>query len=110
MKKHILMAALALVIAAPAAAQAAPAQPAQTQAQHQGHDRSNMSPEEMARMGHGQQGGPQGQHQGHDMQGDCCGDRNGNGRMDCCENMTEGASCCAEHQPARPAAQPQTNR
>jgi len=107
MKKHLLIAAIALVIAAPAAAQTAPA------LQHQGHAQHGQGTEH-SRHGQpqsGQHGRHQGgQHQGHAM-GDCCADRNGNGRMDCCENMAEGQSCCAEHQPARPAQpQPGANR
>ena len=99
--KHLLS-AIALVIATPAAAQSAPAQG------HQGH------------AGHGQhaqhQGEGQGQHrqqggqQGNAPRGDCCADRNGNGRMDCCEAMAEAGDrrgCCAPPAPAAPAAQPQ---
>lgn len=98
MKKQLLIAAVALVIAVPAAAQTAPAQPAQDHSRHnmQGHAEHAQ---------HGQpQGGQQGQPPGHAM-GDCCADRNGNGRMDCCESMTPGQSCC--EQPAQRPAQPQ---
>jgi hypothetical protein len=80
----IIVAAIALALAFPAAAQTAPAQ-------HQGH---------------GQPAPPQhqpgqhqpGQHQGHED--GCCADRNNNGRMDCCERMAqagEARGCCAEH-------------
>ena len=76
-----LVATLALAFAAPVAAQTAPA--------HQDHQQ------------HGQH--QQGQHQGH---GDgCCADRNGNGRMDCCERMAaqsgSGCACCSEQRPAQ---------
>ena len=83
--------AIALVVAIPAAAQTAPAAqpPAQQHQDHQQH----------GQMQHGQAQG--GQHQGHAM-GDCCADRNGNGRMDCCENMAQGTR--------QPAPQPQPNR
>jgi hypothetical protein len=99
MKKYMLIAAITLLIAAPAAAQTAPAQPAQDHSQHnmQGH----AAPAQQGQP----QGGQHDQHQGHAM-GDCCADRNNNGRMDCCENMPQGRSCCEEHQPA-PPAQPQ---
>lgn len=84
----IIVAAFALAIASPAFAQAAPAgqpadhsqhQPGQHQGQHQG-------------MPHGQ---------GHGEGCACCADRNGNGRMDCCENMGQSG----QRQPA--PAQPQ---
>jgi len=81
----IIIAAFALAIASPAFAQATPAgQPADhsqhQQGQHQG-------------MPHGQQGHGEGRA--------CCADRNGNGRMDCCENTDE----AGQRQPA--PAQPQ---
>ena len=91
------MTAIALVIAAPAAAQTTPAQ------QHQGHDQHQQH-------GQGLQQG-QAQHSQHQEQGGCCADRNGNGRMDCCEGMAQSGDrrgCCPE--PAAtpaPAAQPQ---
>ncbi len=101
MNKHLLIAAVALVIAAPAAAQTAPAP------QHQGHAQLGQG---MDHSQHGQpQSGQHGQHQGgqpqgHGNMGDCCADRNGNGRMDCCENMAPAAST----RPAQP--QPNANR
>ena len=108
MKKHILFAAIALAIASPAAAQTAPAQPnhgAHAQhAQHQGQAGHAQHGQHAQHAQHGQaQGsGQHAQHQGHAMQGDCCADRNNNGRMDCCENMPAGQSCCQQQQ-ARPA-------
>ena len=110
MKKLLLIGAMALAFASPtAAAQAAPAANP-----HQGHDMSQMQGHDMSQMQHGQMQhgqGQTGQHQDHAAQGDCCGDRNGNGRMDCCEHMAQGQSCCEEHQPARPApSQPSGNR
>jgi hypothetical protein len=101
MKTYAFFAAAALVAATPAAAQTAPANP------HQGHDRGQVQ----GHAGHAQHGqtqngqspgGQQTPHQGHAAR-DCCADRNGNGRMDCCETMTEGQRCCEEQ---RPAAQP----
>ena len=71
------LAILALALAAPVAAQTAPAD--------QGHQQHGQQP---AQPGHHQQHGQPGQ-QGQHQQGEhhcaCCADRNGNGRMDCCE-------------------------
>lgn len=102
MKKFLLIGALAFAFASPVAAQTAPANP------HQGHDMSQMQ----GHSGHAQHGqtqgsGQHGQHQGHNMQGDCCADRNGNGRMDCCENMPADRNCCEQHQGHQAQAQPQ---
>lgn len=100
----ILVTAIALVIAAPAAAQTAPA------AQHQGHAQHQPQP------GHDQhqpQPGQPGQMPAHEERGDCCADRNNNGRMDCCEGMAQAGdrrSCCAEQAPTpAPTAQPQAH-
>ena len=101
--------AFALAIASPALAQTAPATPAANpHAQHQ--------------MGQSQPGAQTGaepaQHQGmqhgqaQGQQGGCCADRDGDGRMDCCQNMAQSAErrdCCAEQAP-QPAAQPQRNQ
>ena len=81
-----LVTAAALAIASPAFAQAAPA------AGHQGHDQHQQN-------GQHQQ---HGQHQPGQEHGDCCADRNGNGRMDCCERMEAGQSGGSA-----PAPQPQ---
>jgi hypothetical protein len=96
----IIAAAIALAFAMPAAAQTAPA-----------HDMGNMN--------HQQHGQPQGQapadhsqHREHGSEGGCCADRDGDGRMDCCQHMAEAADhrgCCAEPAPtagARPQAHP----
>ena len=83
----ILLATLALAFAAPVAAQTAPAQPGHDQHwQHQQHQPGQHQPA---------------QHQQH---GDgCCADRNGNGRMDCCEQAAQaGRACgCCDEQPAQ---------
>lgn len=89
--KYVLV-TLALALAAPAAAQTAPDA-------HQGHGQ------------HQQQGQQHDQHQQHQPgqtqgHGDgCCADRNGNGRMDCCERMAgqsgDGCACCNQQRPAR---------
>ena len=84
----IIVTAIALAFAFPAAAQTAPAQHAD-HAQHQPGQHQHG-------QGHADHQGQhqQGQHEGHE--GGCCADRNNNGRMDCCE---EGGSCegCREH-------------
>lgn len=91
----IFVTAIALAIAVPAVAQTGGQQ---SHAQHQGHGQAGHSQHQGQ---HGQHGQHQpGQHQGH---GDCCADRNGNGRMDCCEQSAQAGDrrdCC----PA-PAAQ-----
>ncbi len=99
---RILMTAIALVIASPAVAQTAPAQ------QHQGHDQHQQHGQQQGQAQHGQH--QQGQHQ---ERSGCCADRNGNGRMDCCEGMAQAGDrrgCCPEQAPTpAPAAQPQSN-
>lgn len=98
----ILVTAMALVFAAaPAAAQTAPAQ----HQDHQQHQASQSGQHQMAQ--HAQHQGAQGQHQGQAMQSGCCADRNGNGQMDCCENMPEGRECCCEHGEGHGARQAQ---
>jgi Ni/Co efflux regulator RcnB len=101
----ILVTAMALVLAAaPAAAQTAPAQHQDPQ-QHQA---SQSGQHQMAQHAqHAQHQGAQGQHQGQAMQDGCCADRNGNGQMDCCENMPEGRECCCEHGEGHGAQQAQ---
>jgi hypothetical protein len=106
MKKFVAM--MALVLAVPAAAQTAPATPHQSHQQHQTHGQGAQP----HGTGHAQHGQPpqagQGQHQGHDMQDGCCADRNGNGRMDCCENMAQGQGHegCRERGQQQGSAQP----
>ena len=91
----IIATAIALAFALPAAA----AQPAP--AGHQGHDQQPQGQPAQGHQGHdghGQGQHPQGGHQGgHQNHGDgCCADRDGNGRMDCCE-QAEGESRACEH-------------
>ena len=105
--KTLILGALALTFAVPAAAQLAQPQnhqghqmPAQgtAPAQHQGHDMA-------------QHGGEQAMD--HSRMADCCGDANGNGKMDCCENMAAngGRDCCAGHaQHQQPAPAQPSNR
>lgn len=85
MKTIIIAAAAALGFAAPAAAQ--PAQPLETHQQH-GHGQH---------QGHGSSA-PDPKGQDHDQHGKCCGDANGDGRMDCCEgDQAAQRPCCAKH-------------
>ena len=90
----IIIAAIALAIAFPAAAQTAPATP-EHHGQHQ--------PGQHGQQGHDQHqpGHPQGHEDG------CCADRNNNGRMDCCENMAQGAERTTD--PAQPQPQGHQN-
>jgi len=93
----ILIGAIALVIASPAMAQTAPQ--ADPHAQHQ----PGQHPSDQHQMPQHQMP----QHEGQGAQGGCCADRDGDGRMDCCQHMAQAAEhrdCCAER-PA--AAQPQ---
>jgi opacity protein-like surface antigen len=81
----MLISAIALAFALPAAAQAAPAVQSQQQPSQQqgtaGHaEHSNHAGHQMPK------GSQQDEHKGHAM-GGCCADKNGNGRMDCCEKM-----------------------
>jgi hypothetical protein len=92
----IIIAAIALAIAAPAAAQTAPMQG------HQGHD------QQQQQQGHDQHG----QMPGHGEEGGCCADRDGDGRMDCCQHMAQAGDRrdgCQEHG-AQPSAQPQAHQ
>lgn len=98
----IIVTAIALAFATPAIAQTAPA--AQPQQDHSRHQQQPGQP-----AGHGQHHG-QGMQHGQDMQHGCCADRNGNGQMDCCENMAAGdmSRCQEMHGPAaqQPGQQP----
>lgn len=86
----IIASAIALAFALPAAAQTAPAQQ-QDHAQHEQHGTAAKAPHAdhaghqmpMGNPGDGQKD----QHQGHAMKDGCCADKDGNGKMDCCEKM-----------------------
>jgi opacity protein-like surface antigen len=111
MKTILLAAATAFCFATPAAAQSA--QPQQVHQQHGPHQSHSQHQGQAAGNGHAGHSGHTGhtQHeQGHDysQQGKCCGDANGNGKMDCCEG-TDAAQrpCCAKHAPHGASAQPQ---
>ena len=110
----ILVAAFALAIASPAFAQGAPDNShAQHQPQGQHQPGQHGSPQGMTHGQHqpGQhdhhQGMQHGQDEGHAGHG-CCADRDGNGRMDCCEAVNEAGQecgCCEQAAPAE--GQPQ---
>jgi len=90
----IIVTAIALAFALPAAAQPAPAQ-------HQGHDQHQPGQHQPGQHQPGQH--QPGQHQPgqHEQHRDgCCADRDGNGRMDCCdraEAQSEGQGCEHHH-------------
>jgi len=83
----IIIAAIAFTIAVPATAQTAPA-PQQDHSQHQQHGQQDHDHSQ-----HGEH--QQGQHEEH---GGCCADRNGNGRMDCCEGQAGRPAAPSGHQ------------
>lgn len=92
----IIVTAIALAFATSAAAQTAP------QAGHAQHPASPPAghAQHHAAGGHAGHQPAAGQHQGHAMAEGCCADRNGNGQMDCCENMAAGSGCAAHARPA----------
>ena len=79
--------AFALAFAVPAAAQPAPAQTAPVPGDHSGHAEHHS-------------GAAQASHEGHAMKDGCCADKDGNGKMDCCEKM-------AAKKDEQPSAKPQ---
>jgi hypothetical protein len=78
----LLIGAIALACAVPAAAQTAPAQ--MEHSQHQAG--SARAPNAHAEHS-GHQMPQSGSHEGHSMKDGCCADKDGNGKMDCCEEM-----------------------
>ena len=112
MKTYLIAAAAALGFATPAAAQpaSAPAPAATCTPEHaaMGHCKTAAQPADpVSHQGHQTAIGPaqaSGQATSHGQMSGCCRDANGNGKMDCCENM--GA---AAHGPAsRGATAPQS--
>lgn len=76
--KYLLFSAVALAAAPiPAFAQAPADQAQPTQQDHTSHPQDD-------RQDH---------HEGRDAKQDCCADKNGNGKMDCCEKG-ESKGCC----------------
>lgn len=76
---RLVLGALALAFAVPAAAQTAPAKMDHSQHHQGGHQSPG---------GHGDHHMPKGaSHEGHSMKDGCCADKDGNGKMDCCEKM-----------------------
>jgi Ni/Co efflux regulator RcnB len=108
MKTILLAAAAALCLATPAAGQ--PAQSQQVHQQHGPHQSHSQHQGQSSTDGHAGHAGHAQHGQGHDhgQHAKCCGDANGNGKMDCCEG-TDAAQrpCCAKHGQHRASAQPQ---
>lgn len=109
----IITAAIALAFASPALAQGAPAGTASDpHAQHRAHQPGADHSQHQG-MQHGQhQGAQHGQHQAGAHQHGCCADRDGDGRMDCCQNMAQSGQrtdCCPAQAPQQ-GAQPQGNQ
>ena len=106
----IIIGAIALSIAMPAAAQTAPAHSAhQDHSQHQSRGAAAATPQD-PHSGHQMPAdtskkGEHDQHKGHAMKDGCCADKDGNGKMDCCEKM--GAS--TKPKTGEQAAQPQAH-
>ena len=104
----IIVTAVALAFATTAAAQTSPPQPApQQQSEHHGHASHGQT--QAGHASHGQaQPDQHGSHQGHGAMADCCADRDGNGRMDCCEAMARGHDQHGSSDASPPATQPQS--
>ena len=96
----LLVAAIAVAFALPAAAQTAPAQMDHSaHAQHQ----ASKGPASPGHTEHGDHQKTQGgSHEGHAMKDGCCADKDGNGKMDCCEKM-------AAKKEDQPSTKPQGN-
>ncbi len=99
----IIISAVALAIATSVVAQTPPAQPQhQDHPQHQSHGAAQ-TPQADHSVHHDQ-------HKGHAMEGGCCADKDGNGKMDCCEKMSAGkggGGCCGKDPAAKPKASEQ---
>ena len=93
MKSILFVAAACFAFVTPAAAQ--PAQPqADAHAQHQIHGQHDGH---TAHAQHQNGQHPDG-HAAHQANGECCADKNGNGKMDCCDGaQAADRPCCAEH-------------
>ena len=78
---NLFVGAIALAFAVPAAAQSGSAQ-----MDHSAH--AQMQGGDATAPAHGDHQMPQGaSHEGHAMKEGCCADKDGNGKMDCCEKM-----------------------
>ena len=115
MKTILIAAAAALAFATPAAAQpaSAPAPAATCTPEHaaMGHCTMADQPSQpQSHQGHRMpnQGQPGGQAMDHGKMSDCCRDANGNGKMDCCENMGAAVQSPAARQ--APTPQPQAHQ
>lgn len=94
--KTMFIAAAALAFATPVAAQSS-AQSHQGRAQHQAHQPA-ATPQAADPAGHAQHQDHGQSSADHSKHANCCGDANGNGKMDCCEGAQAAQrSCCAGH-------------
>ena len=109
MKTILFAAAAALAFATPAAAQPARTPPAAATCtpEHAAMGHCTM-PSQNQMPSQGSQGGQGGQAMNHGKMSDCCRDANGNGKMDCCENM--GAAVQSPTAPHAPVPQPQAHQ
>jgi hypothetical protein len=86
--------AIALAFAVPAAGQTGPAHTYHSQHHESGHQ---------APGSHGEHPMPKSDaHKGHAMKDGCCADKDGNGKMDCCEKM---AATKSDEPSAKPQGQ-----
>lgn len=111
----IIASAIALAFALPAVAQTAPAQH-QDHSRHQQHGSPANAPVadhagHQMPMGKPSDGQPD-QHQGHAMKDGCCADKDGNGKMDCCEKMAANkrGDAAAKPKADQHSAQPQAHQ
>jgi hypothetical protein len=113
--KTIIFAAAAALAATPAAAQPvpvpAPATICTPEHAAMGHcTLPAQAPQAQSHQGHQMpaQNQPGGQAMNHGQMSDCCRDANGNGKMDCCENM--GAAVQSPTSRQTPVPQPQAHQ
>lgn len=115
MKTILIAAVAALAFATPAAAQptSAPVPAATCTPEHAAMGHCTMPSQPQPRQGNqtpsqGAQGSQSGQAMNHGQMSDCCRDANGNGKMDCCENMGAAVQSPAARQ--APTSQPQAHQ
>ena len=115
MKTVLFAAAAALAFATPAAAQRAPTPPpaATCSPEHVAMGHCTMPSQPQSRQGNqmpgqGSHGAQDGQAVNHGQTSDCCRDVNGNGKMDCCENI--GAAVQSPTAPQARAPKPQAHQ
>lgn len=99
----IIVSAIALAFAMPAVAQNAPQPQQQGHSQH--HQGGAATDAQTDHSGHQMPAGkPHDHNQGHAMKDGCCADKDGNGKMDCCEKMAakKEGGCCGGDAAAKP--------